>query len=67
MKQFGVTSADHGGGKWRGRRIGGLYLIQRGLVTVKTPKGRKSAQLDNSSAAFTARRLLRELAAEEKV
>jgi hypothetical protein len=36
------------------------------LVTVKTPKGRKSAQLDNSSAAFTARRLLRELAAEEK-
>ena len=50
-----------------GHTVTGLYSASReGLVTVRTPYGSKSRQLDGSSNTLIARTLLRELAAEGK-
>jgi hypothetical protein len=50
-----------------GRLVKGSYSISReGLVSVKTTNGNKTAQLGGSPAIFVAKRLLRQLAAEEK-
>ena len=51
-----------------GRLVKGTYTMSReGLVTVKTPGGSKTTQLEGSPAIFVAKRLLRELAAEKKL
>jgi hypothetical protein len=49
-----------------GRSVYGSYVISDGMLTVKTPRGEKAAQLGNSNSHFLTERLLRELAAEGK-
>jgi hypothetical protein len=49
-----------------GRRIYGSYVIEDGMLKVKTPRGEKGAQLGASNPDKLAERLLRELAAQGK-
>ena len=49
-----------------GRRFGGHYVVDRGVITVTTAFQSKSAQLGNSSPEHLARVLLHELAAAAK-
>jgi hypothetical protein len=49
-----------------GRSVYGSYVIEKGMVKVKTPRGEKGTQLGGSNSHSLAERLLRELAAEGK-
>jgi hypothetical protein len=49
-----------------GRRLYGSYVIEDGMLKVKTPRGEKGAQLRGSKPDELAERLLRELAAQGK-
>jgi hypothetical protein len=49
-----------------GRRVYGSYVIEDGMLKVKTPRGQKGAQLGVSEPDNLAERLLRELAAQGK-
>jgi hypothetical protein len=49
-----------------GRRIYGSYVIEDGMLKVKTPRGEKGTQLGGSNPDKLAERLLRELAAQGK-
>jgi hypothetical protein len=39
-----------------GRSVYGSYVISDGMLTVKTPRGEKAAQLGNSNSHFLAER-----------
>jgi hypothetical protein len=49
-----------------GRIVSGSYRTGRGLVTVRTSRGRKSTPIGNLPAIVTAQMLLRELADERE-
>ena len=49
-----------------GRRIYAAYVIEDGMLKVKTPRGQRGAQLRGSNPDQLAERLLRELAAQGK-
>jgi hypothetical protein len=52
---------------FKGRAISGSYMVEDGMVKVKTPRGEKATQVDQgSNPIWAAARLLRELAAEGK-
>jgi len=51
---------------FEGRPIGGSWLVENGIVKVKTTLGEKTAPLENANGTWVAWRLLRELAAEGK-
>jgi hypothetical protein len=53
--------------RFNDRAVTGSYAVENGVLTVKTPRGQKSANLGALSTIFLAARLLRELAAEGKV
>ncbi len=49
-----------------GRRIYGSYVLEDGMLKVKTPRGEKAARFAGSNPDWLAERLLQELAAEGK-
>jgi hypothetical protein len=49
-----------------GRRVYGSYVIEDGMLKVKTPRGEKGTQLGGWKPDDLAERLLRELAAQGK-
>lgn len=49
-----------------GRRISAAYVIEDGMLKVKTPRGEKGMQLRGWNPDNLAERLLRELAAQGK-
>jgi hypothetical protein len=49
-----------------GRRIYGSYVIEDGMLKVKTPRGEKGSRFGGSNPNELAERLLRELAAQGK-
>lgn len=49
-----------------GRRVYGSYVIEDGMVNVKTPRGEKGTQLGGSNPDWLAERLLPKLAAQGK-
>jgi hypothetical protein len=51
---------------FEGRPIGGSWIIENGIVKVKTTLGEKTAPLEEANGIWIAWRLLRELAAEGK-
>jgi hypothetical protein len=51
---------------FEGRSIGGSWVVQNGIVKVKTALGEKTAPLEEANGIWVAWRLLRELAAEGK-
>jgi hypothetical protein len=51
---------------FEGRPIGGSWLIENGIVKVKTTLGEKTAPIEEANGTWVAWRLLRELAAEGK-
>ena len=53
---------------FKGYAISGSYVVEDGMVKVKTARGEKATQVDQgSNPIWVAARLLRELAAEGKV
>ena len=49
-----------------GRPVYGSYVIEDGVLKVKTPRGERTTQFAGSNPDWLAERLLRELAAEGK-
>jgi hypothetical protein len=49
-----------------GRRVYGSYVIEEGMVKVKTPRGERRMRFGGSNPEPQAEQLLRELAAEGK-
>ena len=49
-----------------GRRVYASYVIEGGMLKVKTPRGERATQFGGSNPDLLAARLLRELAAEGK-
>jgi hypothetical protein len=51
---------------FKGRAIGGAWMIENGVVTVRTTLGEKVAPLEEADGVWVAWRLLREMAADGK-
>ena len=51
---------------FKGRPIGGSWVVENGIVRVRTTLGEKMAPLEEANGVWVAWRLLREMAAEEK-
>jgi hypothetical protein len=51
---------------FEGRAIGGSWVVEGGVVRVRTALGEKSAPLEEADGVWLAWRLLREMAAEGK-
>jgi hypothetical protein len=52
--------------KLEGRTYSGTYKVDRNFMTVTTPYGKKTAQLNKTQHAALAQRLLEELVQQEK-
>ncbi|GEP07429.1 hypothetical protein MOX02_54670 [Methylobacterium oxalidis] len=52
--------------KLEGRTYSGTYKVDRNLMTVIAPYGKKSVQVDKAQHATLAQRLLQELVQQEK-
>jgi hypothetical protein len=51
---------------FEGRPIGGLWVVENGIVKVNTTLGEKTAPLEEANGLWVAWRLWRELAADGK-
>jgi hypothetical protein len=49
-----------------GRRVYGSYVIEEGMLKVKTPRGERRMKFGGSNPALQAEQLLRELAVQGK-
>ena len=52
--------------KLEGRNYSGTFKIDRNIMTVTTPYGKKTVQVDKTQHAALAQRLLEELVQQEK-